>query len=179
LGRQHRRRPRGLRRARARDPRRRGHRLDRVRPRRPCRRLAAGRYPRADPRDRVHLDSAGEDVHASYLGPPLRLARDARRLDTSPAWHCWVGAAPALALINEIGVESIHEHDLALANRFRAGLGLRPGDSAIVSADIPGAAERLEAAGIRAAVRGGRLRTSWHVYNTKEDVDRAVDVLHM
>jgi selenocysteine lyase/cysteine desulfurase len=28
---------------------------------------------------------AGEDVHASYFGPPLRLASDARRFDTSPA----------------------------------------------------------------------------------------------
>src|SRR4051794_28311679 len=33
---------------------------------------------------------AGEDVHASYFGGPLRLATDARRLDTSPAWHSWV-----------------------------------------------------------------------------------------
>ena len=41
---------------------------------------------------------AGEDVHASYFGGPLRLAADARRLDTSPAWHSWVGAAPALGL---------------------------------------------------------------------------------
>jgi selenocysteine lyase/cysteine desulfurase len=119
---------------------------------------------------------AGEDVHASYFGPPLRLARDARRLDTSPAWFSWVGAQPALELINRIGVDAIHAHDVALANRFRAGLGLPPGDSAIVCLDAP-AARRLEAAGIRASVRGGRLRTSWHVYNTGADVDRTLDVL--
>ncbi|MDQ3609420.1 MAG: aminotransferase, partial [Actinomycetota bacterium] len=46
---------------------------------------------------------AGEDVHASYFGPPLRLASDARR--------------------------------------------------------------------------GGRLRTSWHVYNDEADVDRVLDAL--
>jgi selenocysteine lyase/cysteine desulfurase len=120
---------------------------------------------------------AGEDVHASYFGPPLRLARDARRLDTSPAWFSWVGAAPALELVRRIGVEAIHAHDVGLANRFRAGLGLAPGDSAIVTAELPGAAERLEAAGIVAAVRAGRLRTSWHVYNTAGDVDRVLDVL--
>jgi selenocysteine lyase/cysteine desulfurase len=50
-----------------------------------------------------------------------------------------------------------------------------PGDSAIVFCDVE--AEKLERAGIRAAVRGGRLRTSWHVYNTDEDVDRTLDVL--
>ena len=120
---------------------------------------------------------AGDDPHASYFGPPLRLAADARRLDTSPAWHAWVGAAPALALLEEIGVTAIHEHDLRLANRFRAGLGLEAGESAIVFVDAPGAAEQLAQAGIRAAVRNGRLRTSWHVYNTDEDVERALAVL--
>jgi selenocysteine lyase/cysteine desulfurase len=120
---------------------------------------------------------AGEDVHASYFGPPLRLASDARRLDTSPAWHSWVGAAPALALIEDIGVAAIHAHDLRLANRFRAGLGLDVGDSALVFVDAPQAAERLDRAGIRAAVRNGRVRTSWHLYNTDEDVDRALTSL--
>jgi selenocysteine lyase/cysteine desulfurase len=120
---------------------------------------------------------AGEDVHASYFGPPLRLASSARRLDVSPAWFCWVGTAPALELIEDIGVEAIHEHDLSLANRFRAGLGLEPSDSAIASVDVPDAAARLERAGIVAAIRGGRLRTSWHVYNTEDDVDRVLEAL--
>jgi selenocysteine lyase/cysteine desulfurase len=120
---------------------------------------------------------AGADVHTSYFGPPLRLAETARRLDSSPAWFSWVGTQPALALVNAIGVEAIHDHDVGLANRFRAGLGLEPSDSAIVSADVPGARERLEAAGIVAAERGGRLRASWHVYNTEADVDAALDAL--
>jgi selenocysteine lyase/cysteine desulfurase len=119
---------------------------------------------------------AGEDVHPSYFGPPLRLARSARRLDLSPAWFSWVGTAPALELIEQIGVQAIHDHDLGLANRFRAGVGLEPGNSAIVCADLPGAAERLERAGIMAAVRGGLLRTSWHVYNDERDVDRVLEV---
>ena len=113
---------------------------------------------------------AGEDPYTTYFGPPLRLAASARRLDTSPAWHCWVGAAPALELVREIGVPAIHAHDVGLANAFRAGVGLPPGNSAIVSVDLPDAAERLARAGIMAAVRAGRLRTSWHVYNTDTDV---------
>ncbi|MDX6689910.1 MAG: hypothetical protein QOG15_1367 [Solirubrobacteraceae bacterium] len=120
---------------------------------------------------------AGEDVHSSYFGPPLRLARSARRLDISPAWFSWVGTAPAVELINRIGVETVYRHDVALANRFRTGLGLEPGNSAIVSFDLPGGAERLERAGIVAALRGGRVRVSWHVYNTDEDVDRALEAL--
>src|SRR4051812_17273133 len=120
---------------------------------------------------------AGEDVHGSYFGAPLRLAAAARRLDTSPAWFSWVGTQPALELVNAIGVEAIHAHDVALANRFRAGLGLEDGDSAIVSVDSADAAGALEGAGIVAAVRGGRLRASWHIYNTEADVDRVLDVL--
>jgi selenocysteine lyase/cysteine desulfurase len=119
----------------------------------------------------------GEDVHASYFGPPLRLAEDARRLDTSPAWHSWIGAAAAMAVIEEIGVDAIYAHDLALANSFRAGLGLEAGDSAIVFVDAPGAEERLERAGIRAAVRNGRVRTSWHIYNSDGDVARTLAAL--
>ena len=115
---------------------------------------------------------AGDDPLQTFFGPPLRLAESARRLDTSPAWFMWVGTAPSLALIEEIGVDAIHDHDVGLANRFRAGLELEPSDSAIVFCDVEGAAEKLESADIRAAVRGGRLRTSWHVYNTDADVDR-------
>jgi selenocysteine lyase/cysteine desulfurase len=120
---------------------------------------------------------AGEDVHASYFGPPLRLATDARRLDVSPAWFSWVGTQPALELIEQIGLDAIHQHDVALANRFRAGLGLPSSDSAIASVDVPDAAERLRRAGIIGAIRGGRLRTSWHIYNDHDDVDRVLEAL--
>jgi selenocysteine lyase/cysteine desulfurase len=120
---------------------------------------------------------AGADVHASYFGPPLRLASDARRLDTSPAWFSWVGTQPALELVNRIGIDAVYAHDVALANRFRAGLGLQPSDSAIVSVDVPAAGERLERAGIVASMRGGRLRVSWHVYNDEDDVDATLDAL--
>jgi len=120
---------------------------------------------------------AGEDPLQTFFGPPLRLAESARRLDTSPAWFMWVGTAPSLALIEEIGVDAIHDHDVGLANRFRAGLELEPSDSAIVFCDVEGAAQKLESADIRASVRGGRVRTSWHVYNTPEDVDQTLDAL--
>jgi hypothetical protein len=72
--------------------------------------------------------------------------------------------------------DAIHEHDLRLANRFRAGLGIEPGDSAIVSAALPEAEERLRGRRVMAAARAGLLRTSWHVYNT-DDVDELLDLL--
>jgi selenocysteine lyase/cysteine desulfurase len=66
---------------------------------------------------------------------------------------------------------------VALANRFRAGRGVAPSDSAIVSIDHADAASRLQRAGIAAAVRGGKLRVSCHVYNSEPDVDAALDAI--
>jgi selenocysteine lyase/cysteine desulfurase len=120
---------------------------------------------------------AGEDVHASYFGPPLRLASDARRFDTSPAWFSWVGTQPAIELVNRIGVDAVYAHDVGLANRFRAGLGLAPSDSAIVCVELPDGAERMQRAGIQAAMRGGRLRISAHLYNVEADIDAALDAI--
>jgi selenocysteine lyase/cysteine desulfurase len=122
---------------------------------------------------------AGEDVASSYYGAPLRLARDARRFDISPAWLSWVGAAPALALLEHVGVETIHAHDVRMAERLREGLGLRPGDSAIVSvAGVTDATlERLHAAAVMASGRAGALRLSCHLYTTERDVDRALEAL--
>ena len=141
--------------------------------------LAQGVRPELHERLTPHAAGwyAGEEPHASYYGPPLRLARDARRFDVRPAWFPWVATAPTLDVLLEIGVDAIHEHDLGLANRFRAGLGLPQGDSAIVSAELPEAEERLRGTRVMAAARAGLLRTSWHVYNTDDDVDELIDLL--
>jgi selenocysteine lyase/cysteine desulfurase len=120
---------------------------------------------------------AGDDPYASFYGPPLRLAPGARRFDVSPAWFPWVATAPTLDILLEIGIDAIHEHDLRLANRFREGLGLPAGDSAIVSAVLPEAEEKLRGTRAMAAARAGLLRTSWHVYNTDDDVDELVELL--
>ncbi len=130
-------------------------------------------------RDRVRPGQTGWSAAADgfYYGLDATPFADARRFDQAPAWFTHVAAAPTLQLIEEIGVAVIHDHDLMLANRFRAGLGLAPAASAIVSADLPGAEERLAAAGVRASARGGRVRLSFHVYNTPDDVDLALDAL--
>lgn len=127
---------------------------------------------------------AAADPWSACYGGPLRLPSTAKRFDVSPAWTCWAGTAPALELIDELGPERIGAYDRALADRLREGLGLAPSDSAIVALDTPSGAcgrpdaqARLAAAGVRAAVRAGRVRLACHLPATAADVDRAVDAL--
>ena len=120
---------------------------------------------------------------ASY-GMPMHLADGARAFDISPAWHSWVGMTPALELLLGVGVEQIHTHDIALANRFRAGLGLEESNSAIVTIDLdqgklswPGALDRLDAAGVRYSQAGGNMRFGFHLFNDEADVDTALNAV--
>ena len=121
---------------------------------------------------------AGEDIWSSIYDGPLRLAGNARRFDVSPAWLCWVGTAPALALINRVGVEAIHAHNVGLANRVRLGLGLPTSNSAIVRLESSAAPDLLQRADLRASIRAGAVRMSFHLYNTEEDADRVLEVLN-
>ncbi|MGV9453277.1 aminotransferase class V-fold PLP-dependent enzyme [Streptomyces sp. NPDC003635] len=127
---------------------------------------------------------AGELPWESCYGPVQELAHSARRFDVSPSLLTYAGLRASLALIEELGVGAVHAHDLALADRFRAGLAdlghepvPSPG-SAIVS--VPRLGHRqpeLSAAGIEVSDRAGNLRAAFHLYNTAADVDRLLDVL--
>ncbi|MER5298226.1 aminotransferase class V-fold PLP-dependent enzyme [Streptomyces lasiicapitis] len=127
---------------------------------------------------------AGERPWDSCYGPITELARSARRFDESPSLFAYAGARHSLAVIEELGVAAIRAHDLALADRFRAGLATlghepvpSPG-SPIVS--VPGLGVRqpeLSAAGIEVSDRAGNLRAAFHLYNTESDVDRLLEGL--
>ncbi|WP_458243010.1 aminotransferase class V-fold PLP-dependent enzyme [Streptomyces sp. MAI_2237] len=127
---------------------------------------------------------AGERPWDSCYGPVAELAHSARRFDLTPALFTFAGLRRSLDLIEELGVAAVHAHDVALADRFRAGLARlgheavpAPG-SAIVS--VPGLGDRqpaLSRAGIEVSDRAGNLRASFHLYNTPADVDRLLDAL--
>ncbi|MEU3250321.1 aminotransferase class V-fold PLP-dependent enzyme [Streptomyces sp. NPDC006997] len=127
---------------------------------------------------------AGQEPWDSCYGPVAELARSARRFDESPALFSYAGARHSLALLEEVGVDTVRAHDLALAERFRAGLDAlghapvaAPG-SPIVS--VPGLGHRqsaLSGAGIEVSNRAGNLRAAFHLYNTPADVDRLLDAL--
>lgn len=116
---------------------------------------------------------AGEDVWGSIYGSDMQLARSARRADVSPAWLCWVGTVPALELITELGVDAIHAHDVALADRVRGELGLPASGSAIVAITTDQPVD-LAPHGIHASVRAGSLRVGCHLYNDASDIDALV-----
>lgn len=120
---------------------------------------------------------AGAEVWDSVYGLPLRLAADARALDTSPAWLSHVGAAVALPWLAGLDRAAVHAHCTGLADALRTGLGTEPAGSAIVSVRTPGAQERLAAAGVVSSARAGAARLAFHLYNTAADVDRALDAL--
>ncbi|MFJ4470317.1 aminotransferase class V-fold PLP-dependent enzyme [Streptomyces sp. NPDC089424] len=127
---------------------------------------------------------AGEVPMDSCYGPVTELAHSARRFDLTPALFTYSGLRRSLELIEELGVDAVHAHDIALADRFRAGMAAlgheaapAPG-SAIVS--VPGLADRareLARADVQVSSRAGNLRASFHLYNTAADVDRILDVL--
>ncbi|MEV5547871.1 aminotransferase class V-fold PLP-dependent enzyme [Streptomyces sp. NPDC052309] len=128
--------------------------------------------------------AAGERPWDSCYGPVEELAHSARRFDESPALLSYAGARHSLGLVEELGVDAVHAHDTALADRFREGLASlghepvpAPG-SAIVS--VPGLGHRqgeLSRAGVEVSDRAGNLRAAFHLYNTAADVDRLLDVL--
>ncbi|MGW3461104.1 aminotransferase class V-fold PLP-dependent enzyme [Streptomyces olivaceoviridis] len=127
---------------------------------------------------------AAERPWDSCYGPVAELAHSARRFDLTHALFTFAGLRRSLELIEELGVDAVHAHDTALADRFRAGLaGLghapvpAPG-SAIVS--VPGLGSRqpeLSEAGIEVSNRAGNLRAAFHLYNTTADVDRLLEAL--
>jgi selenocysteine lyase/cysteine desulfurase len=107
-------------------------------------------------------------------------------LSTYPAWE------RAVALLLELGLERVEEHDQALVQRLVDGLpaGWRLRSPAsrdtrstlvFIEADDPDATqvgfERLAAAAVDVGRRAGALRLAPHVHNSEHDIDRALEAL--
>jgi hypothetical protein len=110
-------------------------------------------------------------------GTPEQISESVDGVDVATVYR-------TLELLEELGLDAVRAHDLALADRFRAGLASlghepvpSPG-SPIVS--VPGLGRRqpeLSSAGVEVSDRAGNLRAAFHLYNTPADVDRLLDVL--
>ncbi|WP_298346906.1 aminotransferase class V-fold PLP-dependent enzyme [Ferrimicrobium sp.] len=121
---------------------------------------------------------AGDNIANSYYGTQLHLAKSERRLDPSPAWLSWIGAAESLALIDHLGITAIYDHDIALTTEFLTRLDqpLPERASAIASLKLVKPIDPTSLP-ITVSMRSGRLRISFHLYNTADDVELAVKVL--
>ncbi|MFC6324747.1 aminotransferase class V-fold PLP-dependent enzyme [Microbacterium koreense] len=124
---------------------------------------------------------AGDDPWASCYGAAFDLAPDARRLDVSPAWQAFVGAAAALEVFAAIDTQDLYVHTTGLAARFRAAMGLDEPvlPSAIVTWPDPDGRDlaALSRAGLTASGRAGRARVAFHVFNDDADVDLVLGAL--
>lgn len=103
-----------------------------------------------------------------------------------------VGLDAALGLIEEVGVATIGERVLHLAEYAARGLEAKgyvvespradKGRAGLVLFRSPTLAsdkvlEALTSAGVQAAVRSGKVRFSPHFYNTEAEIDQAIDAL--
>ncbi|WP_020660719.1 aminotransferase class V-fold PLP-dependent enzyme [Amycolatopsis benzoatilytica] len=134
-------------------------------------------HPRARERTRPVAANwyAGDDPWSTVYGMPLRLAKDARAFDLSPVWLAHLGAAEALDYVTSLDLAAVREHNAGLADSLRAAAGLAPQNSAIVALEADPA--QVEAAGVVAGVRNGRVRVGFHLYNGPDDVERVLSAL--
>jgi selenocysteine lyase/cysteine desulfurase len=117
---------------------------------------------------------------ADYYGGGLEMAPGARRLDGSLAWFSWAGALPAIELMASLDALEVEERCLALAAAFRREvtvMGFRtlpeqePSQIVSLAVDDPVATSvELDRRRVKAAVRGGLLRLSFHGFNDEEDL---------
>jgi selenocysteine lyase/cysteine desulfurase len=125
----------------------------------------------------------GDDPYGRYYTPYLALAPDAARFDVSLAWHAWVGARPALEALCALGDQVRFDLGMAAAGAFAEQVGTLPKPASTILAlnlrdsDADAAASALVGAGIKSALRAGRLRLSFHFYNTTDQARQAAHVI--
>jgi selenocysteine lyase/cysteine desulfurase len=121
--------------------------------------------------------AAGMDPMAPPYGTEFLPAQGTRKFDTVPNLVSMLAVRRSIDAIVELGIETVRQHDVQLANRFRNGLQMDSSNSAIVTLPWEGGAAQLAQAGIRATEWRGILRLSFHLHNSEADVDQALTVL--
>jgi selenocysteine lyase/cysteine desulfurase len=123
---------------------------------------------------------AGTPRYQAHYGTELNLAEHAGRFDVSLAWHSWVGARVSLEWLVRWKNEGMFDGVWENTRRLAAGLDLPAPSSTVLTFKAPdadAAEQMLSRAGIRCAARGGNIRLAAHVYNTAEEIDRAISVI--
>lgn len=141
----------------------------------------------------------GEAHEGEHGGEHYQLMPGARRFELGIYNFAGANAVEAsLDLLAEVGVPAIEAHVLGLARSFTTGLlelglpvmsgRLDPHFSHVVVVGqidsdaenhtrLQGLMDHLVAQGVRLSLRRGRLRFSFHGYNTQEEVDRVLSMM--
>jgi selenocysteine lyase/cysteine desulfurase len=117
------------------------------------------------------------DRNAAPYGVEFPAATSASRYDVVPGLISASALLPSLTLINQIGIPAIHRHNTKLAAALCARLEIAYSGSAIVVFNTADAARKLQACGIRATVRGDRVRCAIHIYNNMDEIEQLAEVL--
>jgi len=128
-----------------------------------------------------------------FRADQLEWAPSARRFEFGTmAYGCAIGLATAIEYLLGIGIERIHSYNLALADRLVEGLArlgaqfvslpLENQQTSIITMRFPGrdqarVAQRLNEEGVVVSPRIGAIRFSPHLYNTADDINRALETL--
>ncbi|MEO6878381.1 MAG: aminotransferase class V-fold PLP-dependent enzyme [Gemmatimonadaceae bacterium] len=145
-----------------------------------------------EPHDVSWLAVRGADDFSRLTNYDLTWRNDARRFEfiTLP-FQDMAGMNASLELLHEIGPQAASEHALGLAAEIRDWATARDDvalvtpaqperHAAIVSVrprDSRAASDRLTAANVAHSLREGAIRLSPHFFNTREEVQRALDLL--
>jgi selenocysteine lyase/cysteine desulfurase len=117
------------------------------------------------------------DRNAAPYGVDFPPSATASKFDVVPGLISSSALLPSLSLINQLGVRHIHRHNTELAAALCARLNIAHNGSAIVVLHVPDAARKLQSRGIRATVRGDRIRLAIHIYNGRDEIEQLADVL--
>jgi selenocysteine lyase/cysteine desulfurase len=117
------------------------------------------------------------EPHAAPYGVQFAPATSARKLDVVPGLISASALLPSLVLLNKVGVSTVHRHNTGLAEKLCARLSVAYNGSSIVMLEVPDAAQKLKTRGIRATIRGDRVRIAIHIYNDMEDVEALVTAI--
>lgn len=122
---------------------------------------------------------SADDVWSSCYAGHTPLGAGANRFDVSHAWPALGGTEAALRLFAALDLAEVEAHNIDLANRARAMLGLAPGNSAIVTWRDPSSRDlqAMQKAGIVASGRAGNARITFHLWNTDRDVELLAEAL--
>ena len=131
------------------------------------------------------VDAADPGKEAMPFTPP----DDAGRYEPgNTAREGYCGQYESFKLMEEIGMDKIFAHNMALVDRIRKGLpeskykcitpaAARSPIIVFIPADYAGAEAKLKQANIQATMTGNRLRISPNIYNNQEDIDKLLNAL--